>query len=210
MTTLIYSVFVIAWLFRKPLSNLYDRCPGPHVVKVAALFLASGCLTETLAWLNNYLSAATDPALFHPQLFADLIIGIGFYGGWAVAWLIALIWFRYSAKEAFFVTGIQGIFFEQLGAVFLAMLSLFRSNPATALLFGVYVFLVHGSAVGLAMCFQEKDAHNDQRSGHWIRFPVVVVLMVAGAFAGCAIVDFVAELFGGLPEKRSIIDHPFW
>jgi len=58
------------------------------------------------------LKAAPEPALFHPQLFADLIIGVGFYGGWGFAWWLAFRWFRFSVAEAFIVTGIQGIFFR--------------------------------------------------------------------------------------------------
>jgi hypothetical protein len=208
--TLVYTLFVVAFLLRKQVQAVYHRLPGARVLKVAVLFLLAGALTETLAWLNNYLKAAEEPALFHPQLLADLIIGIGFYGGWAAAWLFALKWFRFSVKEAFLVTGVQGIFFEQLGAVFLAMLTVLRTNPAAAAFFGIYVFLVHGSAVALAIIPIEVEADSTKRSGHWTRFPIVIALMVSLAFAGCAIVGLVAELFGGLPPKRSIVEHPFW
>ncbi len=207
---LLYSLFVAAFILRKQARMIYQKLPGAHAVKVTVLFLLAGVLTETLAWLDNYLKAAQEPTLFHPQLLADLIIGTGFYGGWAAAWLIVMRWFRFSVKEAFLVTGLQGIFFEQLGAVFVAMLVALSSNPVSAVFLGVYVFLVHGSVAGLAMIPIEADADRRKRSSHWVRFPVVIVLMVSLAFTGCAIVGLVSGLFGGLPPKRSIVEHPFW
>lgn len=207
---LIYTVFVVACLLRRRLAALGERMPGPVSLHLLGSFLLAGALTETLAWANNYLKAAKEPALFHPQLFADLIIGIGFYGGWAAAWWIAFRWFRFKLWETFVITGLQGIFFEQLGAVFLAMVRAWATNPFLSVLFGLYVFTVHGSVVGLAMAplLQRFDAPEKSRS--WLRFPVVIALMVGLAFAGCWLVQAVASLFGGLPPKRSIVEHPFW
>ena len=205
-----YTVFVVACLLRHRLAALGDRMPGPISLHLLGFFLLAGAITEALAWANNYLKAAKEPALFHPQLFADLIIGIGFYGGWAAAWWIAFRWFRFKLWETFVITGLQGIFLEQLGAVFLAMVRAWATNPFLSVLFGLYVFTVHGSVVGLAMAplLQRFDAPEKSRS--WLRFPVVIALMVSLAFAGCWLVQAVASLFGGLPPKRSIVEHPFW
>ncbi len=206
---LIYTVFVVACLWRRRLAALCERMPGPVSLHLLVGFLLAGALTETLAWANNYLKAAPEPALFHPQLFADLIIGIGFYGGWATAWWITLRWFRFTLGETFVITGLQGIFFEQLGAVFLAMVRAWATLPFLSVLLGLYVFTVHGSVVGLAMSplLPRFDAPGKSRS--WLRFPVVIALMVSLAFAGCWLVQGVAFLFGGLPPRRSIIEHPF-
>lgn len=207
---LIYTVFVAGCLFQRRLAALVGRLPGPLALQLLLGFLIAGALTETLAWTNNFLKAAKEPALFHPQLGADLIIGIGFYGGWAAAWWIAFRWFRFKLWETFVITGLQGIFFEQLGAVFLAMVRAWAANPFLSVLLGLYVFAVHGSAAGLAMVpvLQRLDA--PARSRSWLRFPVVIALMVGLAFAGCWLVQAVASLFGGLPPKRDIIEHPFW
>lgn len=209
MATL-YSIYVATYLFRRQIGNICERCPGRRSLKLIVTFQIAGTLTELLAWSNNYLKAAEAPALFHPQLIPDLIIGAGFYGGWAVAWLLILRWFRFTVAEAFVVTGLQGIFFEQLGAVFFAMLGAFVANPGLAILLGVYVFLIHGSIVGIGLIPLVEQFRSDNQSRHWLRYPIAIVLMVALAFVGCMIVSQFAEVFGGLPEPRSIIEHPFW
>jgi hypothetical protein len=207
---LIYTAFVVVVLFLRRLESLMDHLPGTATLQLVGLFLISGSITETLAWLNNYWKAAPQPALFHPQLFADLLIGIGFHGGWAVAWLITFRWFRFTLLEVFLVTGFLGIGFEQLGAVFLIMVRTFVGNPVQSLLFGAYVFLVYGSAAGLAIGPLLHRFNASEKSTSWVRFPLVMALMVALAAAGCLLASAYALPFGGLPPKRSIVEHPFW
>jgi hypothetical protein len=207
---LIYTLFVLAVLLRKPLTALIDRIGGRPEALLCVTFLISGSLTELFAWLNNYLAAAPRPTLFHPQLLADLIVGFGFYGGWAFAWIVVLRRYRFTLAEVFLVTGLQGIFFEQLGAVFILMVQSLAANPLLSLIFGVYVCAVHGSAAGLAVLPALHHFDAPERSRRWVRFPLVIALMVGGAFLGTALVGLAAGLFGGLPPKRSIIEHPFW
>lgn len=207
---LVYTLFVAASFLRPQITRAAERLPGPPAFHLVLFFLLAGCLTETLAWLNNYLAVAREPALFHPQLFADLVLGIGFYGGWAAAWLLVLRRFRFTLAETFLVTGIQGIFFEQLGAVFIMMVAVFLANPLQSVLFGLYVCAVHGSAVGLALLPVLHRLDHPENSRSWRRFPAAIVLMVGLAFVGTALVAGVAALFGGLPPRRSIITHPFW
>jgi hypothetical protein len=207
---LIYTLFVVVFLSRRKLTALFEQLPGHASLHLFILFLISGSLTETLAWIGHFLKGAEEPALFHPQLIPDLILGIGFYGGWAIAWLIAFRWFRFTLLEAFVVTGFQGIFFEELGAVFVKMLSVFASNPLRSILLGVYVFVVHGSVTGLAFAPLIRRFDVPQRSRHWVRFPVVIALMVSLAFMGTRLMNTCALLFGGLPAKRSIVEYPFW
>ncbi len=207
---LIYTIFVVAALFRRKLTSLFERLPGRVSLHLFTLVLLSGSITEILAWTNNFLKGAKEPALFHPQLIPDLILGVGFYGGWATAWLIAFRWFRFTLLEVFLVTGFQGIFFEQLGAVFLTMLRVFANSPLLSILLGVYVFVVHGSIIGLALAPVIDRFDLPQKSRHWVRFPVVIALMVSLAFVGTWLVSAFALLFGGLPAKRSIVEHPFW
>jgi hypothetical protein len=57
-------------------------------------------LTDLFAWMNNDLGPAAEPALLHPQVIADLILGPGFYGGWTVARLLAMRWFRSTLAES--------------------------------------------------------------------------------------------------------------
>ncbi len=207
---LIYTTFVVVCRWRARIGGVFDRVKISVEVKLFLCFLVSGSLTETLAWLNNYLKAAPQPAVFHPQLIADLILGIGFYGGWAVAWRVAFIWFRFSVAEAFVVTGLQGIFFEQLGAVARMILKLAPSNPPLAALFALYVFAVHGSAAGLALAPVMHHFQSPTKSTHCLRFPAVITLMVGLAFTGAWLAATVANWLGGLPPRQSITAHPFW
>lgn len=207
---LIFSIFVLVCFVRDSVAKGLQVVSGRIEIQLLVLFLVSGVMTEFLAWLNNYLKEAEEPALFHPQLIPDLIIGVGFYGGWALAWGITLRWFRFRVVEAFLVTGFQGIFFEQLGAVFRVMMAEFESNPLLALILGFYVFVVHGSIVGLALSPLVRRLADGNRSRHWIRFPLVILLMVSFAFLGCWLVVKGADVVGGLPPKRSIVEHPFW
>jgi hypothetical protein len=105
--------------------------------------------------------------LLHPQLIPDLILGLGFYGGWALAWLIAFRWFRFTLLEVFLATGLLGIGFEQLGAVFLVMARTFMGNPLQSLIIGAYVFVVYGSAAGLALAPLVNHFDSPQKS-RWV------------------------------------------
>jgi hypothetical protein len=128
-TLLIYTFFVAACLARRWLVALSDRLSLRPAWQLLVFFLLSGTLTEALAWGSNYAEAAEHPALLHPQLIPDIILGFGFYGGWVAAWLIAFRWFRFTLAETFLITGFQGVFFEQLGAVAVKMWQVLPTNP---------------------------------------------------------------------------------
>jgi len=206
----IYTAFAAVLLFRRRLEAWIVRLPGSAALHLVVAFLLSGSLTETLAWINNYSKEAPQPALLHPQLIPDLILGMGFYGGWALAWLIAFRWFRFTLLEVFLATGVLGIGFEQLGAVFLVMARTFMGNPLQSLIIGAYVFVVYGSAAGLALAPLVNRFDSPQKSRSWVRFPVVIALMLTLAVTGTFLVNLCALAMGGLPPKRSIVDHPFW
>ena len=207
---LIYSVFVVACLFRRQLAGLADHLPGPPATYLILFFIVSGDLAETFAWMDNYSKATAEPALLHPQLIPDLILGIGLYTGWALAWLIVFRWYRFSLAEAFVVTGIQAIFFEQLGAVFLRMVAVMLTNPLSSLLMALYVFAVHASVVGLAMVPVIHRLDDPNKSRHWSRFVLVIVLVVGLTMLCTGLMGAFTNLFGGLPPKKSIVEHPFW
>jgi len=207
---LIYSVFVVAYLLRRQLVRLADLLPGPPALHLVFFFIVSGDLAETFAWMDNYSKAMVEPALLHPQLIPDLILGVGLYTGWALAWLIVLRWYRFSLIETFVVTGFQAIFFEQLGGVFLRMVSALLTNPLLSLLMGLYVFGVHASVVGLAMLPVIHRFDDPRKSRHWSRFVLVIVLVVGLTMLCTGLMGALTKLCGGLPPKRSIIKHPFW
>ena len=201
---LIYSVFVVACLFRRRLAGLADHLPGPPALYLLLFFLVSGSLAETFAWMGNYSKAMGKPILLHPQIIPDLILGVGLYTGWAIAWLIVLRWYRFSLAETFLITGFQAIFFEELGRVFLRMVAVFFANPLLSLLMALYVFAVHASVVGLAMVPVIHRFDDPSKSRHWSRFVLVIVLVVGLTMLCTGLMGALTKLCGGLPPE---VDH---
>ena len=54
---LIYSIFVAAWFARKPIASLAARVPLPGWAHALLATLLVGGLTESLAWLGNFLAS---------------------------------------------------------------------------------------------------------------------------------------------------------
>jgi len=51
----------------------------------------------------------------------------------------------------------------------------------------------------------------DESVGRLLERPEkLVALMVGFAFLGCWLIGLGSLLFGGVPPKRSIVEHPFW
>lgn len=207
---LIYTVFVLACLFRRPLAALADRLPGSPALHLLGSFILFGWLAELFAWMGNYSTASPNPGLLHPQLFANLILAVGLYTGWAIAWLIVLRWYRFTLAEAMVVTGLQGIVFEGLGRTFIKIMSVFMANPLLAVMMAVYLFLVHGSFLGAAIAPVLHQFDRPDKSRHWIRYVLVIVLVVGLSIVCTGLMGWLTLLFGGLPPKRSIIEHPLW
>ena len=207
---LIYSVFVAVCLLRRKLAALADRLPGPKALHLIGLFIVAGELAEAFAWMGNYTKQSPHPGLLHPQLFANAILAVGLYIGWGLAWLITLRWYRFTLAEAFLLTAFQGVFLEGWGKVFMGMIAVLPTNPLLALMMGVYVAAVHGSVVGIVMAPVVHRFDDPFRSRHWTRFPVVIALVVVLVIVGCDVASRLTVPFGGLPPKRSIVEHPFW
>jgi hypothetical protein len=203
---LIYAFFVAATFLRGRLS-LDRRLPGPTWLKYFVLMLLVGFVTEALAWSGNYLARAETPALLHPQLFYDLLLSPGIYGAWAIGWIVLTRRWRFSLAEVFVLQGLYGVVIEQQGAVFLAGL---RAMPSGILLW-LYVFLVYGSAAGLAFLPFEHDLPAQTASRSRWRFPAALAVQ----FAATAVVAIVWTLGLGLlgvnvPEPRPIWEAPLW
>jgi len=207
---LIYSVFVAVCLMRRQLTALADRLPGPTVLHLIVFFVAAGELAEAFAWIGNYTKQSPHPGLLHPQFFANAILAVGLYSGWAVAWLIVFRWFRFTLAEAFLVTAFQGVFLEGFGKVVIRMIAVLPSNPLLAIMMGVYVAAVHGSVVGIALAPIVHRYDDSGKSRHWMRYPLVIVLVVVLVIVGCQLMALLTLPFGGLPPKRSIVEHPLW
>lgn len=211
---LIYTTFVVALLARRPLERLANvvmrRLLLAPEVLLALYIILSGWLTECLAWLSSYIGHDAHPALLHPQLIPDLILAIGFYGGWAVAWLLALWRWRFALPAVFVVTGLMGIVVEQDGAVVRDIIAVALGNPLLAILIALDIFAVYGSIMGLAYLPLASALRERKRRGGWLRFPVVIALMVVGSVIGVALIGLMASHAGLIPPRRPIWEHPFF
>jgi hypothetical protein len=203
---LIYSVFVAARVVRSRTTFL-ERLPGPAWLGYLVLMVLVGFLTETLAWAGNYLARAEQPALLHPQLLYDLLLSPGIYAAWAAGWILLTRRWRYSLAEVFIVQGIYGVFIEQQAAVFLNGLA---TLPAGLVLW-LYVFVVYGSAAGLAyLPFERRLPATGATPSPW-RLPAAMI----GQFLATAVVAIAWTVFLGvlgvtIPEPRPIWQAPLW
>jgi hypothetical protein len=203
---LIYSFFVAAWVLRGR-SRDGPRLPGPAWLGYLVLMVLVGFLTETLAWLGNYLARAEQPAMLHPQLVYDLLLSPGIYAAWAVGWIVATRRWRFSLTQLFFVQGVYGVFLEQQGAVFLEGL---EAMPLGLVLW-LYVFVVYGSAAGLAYLPFERHLSPPHAHDSLWKFPAALLLQfLATAVIAIAWGLLLTALGLVIPEPRPIWQAPFW
>ena len=207
---LIYTLFVAAVLLRERIPVVtFQSCRRASVV-LGGSVLVSGLVGETFAWANNYLAATEPPILFHPQLIPDLILGVGFYGGWGLAWMIVTRRFAFTFREVFCTTGVMGIAVENNLAVLKLILATLFVNPLHAAMLGLYVFAVYGSMAAIPFVILDRAISSPRLSNHWIKYLVAIVLMFVCAWLLTVLVHVVAKPLGLIPPKRSIVEHPIF
>jgi hypothetical protein len=203
----IYSLFVVAVFARRPIEAAASRLHLPRPLAFAALILVSGLFTEMLAWTSSYLARAAEPALLHPQLAYDLLLSPVVYGGWALAWPILMGRWRYSLAEVFAIQGIYGVLLEQQGAVLRQGLA---SLPWGVVMWA-YVFLVYGSAIGLAYLPFERDTAAEARPRAWARLPIalgaLLLMTIVSSLGWMAALHLVGI---SIPAPRPILEAPWW
>lgn len=203
----IYSLFVAAIFLRQPIEATVARVRLPRSLAFGLLVLASGLLAETLAWTSSYLAQAPEPALLHPQLAYDLLLSPVVYGGWALAWLLLMRRWRFSLVEVFTIQGLYGILLEQQGAVLRQGLA---SLP-WGIVMWAYVFLVYGSAIGLAyLPFERAFTGEPQRRG-WPRLPIALGVTLLATVVSSVVWIAALHLLGiTIPDPRPIVEAPLW
>lgn len=171
-TLLVYSLFVLAYFLRNRVTSLIRIVPLPASLKFIILSIFTGLIIEFFAWLGEYLAQNPDPALFHPQLLPNLILGTGFYVSIALAWIIALRFYRFSLKQVFLTMGIYGIAFEQMGAILLQTIT----NPLT-IVWWPYIVMVHGSISALAYMITEEEFQSKTNRDNRLKYLLVLFLI---------------------------------
>jgi hypothetical protein len=200
--TLMYSLFVLLYFMRHRLTVR----PGSRWIRVRFILwtVLLGLMAETLAWTDNFLAANPQPALFHPQLIPNLLLGMGLYTGWAVAWILLTRRWHYRVVGVFILTGLYGIVVEQNAAVLIAGLN---ALPLGLFLW-LYVLVTYGGVMAAGF-LPFREVWPGQRKS-LLQIPAAWVAIVACSllvFYGWALVMMG---LGGLPPPRPITEFPFW
>jgi len=195
-----YPIFVLAVLqnWKLPLN-------GSLGFRLLISTLLCTLLLETSAWFDNFIRNNPEPALFHPQLIPDLIISIGVYTAWWLAWWMLLKRYQFTPLQIFLTTGVYGIVLEQQGAVFLAGLA---TMPLGIVLW-LFVTIAYGSTMALAV-FLIRDSVSAERDTRW-KYPL--------ALTGLFVITIITSLTWGTillilnfapPPKFPMQEHPLW
>lgn len=206
-----YPLFVACALFDWRLPNM-----RPWLRLLIATLLAT-CVLETGAWAHNFIRDAAAPALFHPQLFADLLIGVGLYFGWWLAWWWRFRRDRYSVAEVFWITAAYGVLIEQKGAIFLQGLA----TMPLGLALWAFVALSYGSTMALAYVLAGgpdvfAPLAPAPREGRRLALRLAKYLLPwLGLFVASVLLivlwNLPIEAFDLLPPKRlPMREYPFW
>lgn len=178
---------------------------GSPAVRLLLATLISTSILEIGAWLDNFIKNSPEPALFHPQLIPDLIIGVGVYAAWWLAWWLMLRSYRFTALQVFIIMGLYGVLIEQQGKVFLAGLGSFPWGLAPWL----FVAVAYGSTMGLAFILA-CDSFNALRDG-WLKYPLVWVALIILTLVIATGWGFVLRQAHVIPpQKLPMQEYPLW
>lgn len=205
-TLWIYSVFVLLYFLGPKITLFLKRIPLNFYFKFFLIVIIAGFLVEFFAWLGEYFSCNKKPILFHPQLFYDLLIGIGFYGGWALAWLIVLRKYNFTLKQVFITLGLYGVFIEQQGAVFFQGL---MSMPLGLYLW-FYVFIVYASAGGIFYTLAKNSIPFVNQADEKRKYVFVLILMLIFSMLLLILWTSLLKLFNLTPVPKPICSYPLW
>jgi hypothetical protein len=202
-TPLIYSIFVLTYVIRRRGASDPEDVHG-SAWPFGLAIVGCGLLLEGLSWTTNFVKCAPQPALMHPQLLPDLALGLAFYGGWAIAWVVLLRYFSFSLPQVFCAQGAFGVLIEQRGAIFLGGLAVMPFG----LVLWTYVFLVYGSVVGIAYLLFGERLRVVAGGARWWRYPLAWLLIAVLALALVGTWQALLHAAGMLPEPRAICGFP--
>jgi hypothetical protein len=203
-TPLIYSIFVVTYLVRRRAARIPEPDARASAWPFGLAIVGGGLQLESLAWTTNFLNCAPQPSLMHPQLLPDLALGLAFYGGWAIAWVVLLRYFSFNLPQIFCAQGAFGVLIEQRGAIFLGGLAVMPFG----LLLWTYVFLVYGSVVGIAYLLFGERLRATAGGARWWRYPLAWLLIAVLALALVGVWEALLSAGGLLPAARAICRFP--
>lgn len=170
---LIFPMWIFTYLNRAPLQRMLRHVP------FAASFIGSGLffglLTEVFAIVNNQSLPPEQRILLSPDPVLDLVYGLFYYLLLVAAWYLLIRGFTYSKCEVFVITGIFGIFTEEVGQVFVRIFTV----PTFGLLYAVIVSFVYGIFPMLAYMVSEEHIERPKRANLVLRFLIAAAALFA-------------------------------
>lgn len=202
----IYSIFVLLFVARNIFKRNSDNFPDPKFpFRFAFLIFVCGMIAEVLAWGVGFLKHAENPALFHPQLVFDLLIGIGQYGAWGVVWYFWSKRYSFSVSKVFLLQGIYGVLLEQKGAIFIQGL---LQMPAGIVLW-LYVFAVYGSIAAIAYLLSGGMSETGEKPS-LLKYVLILLSLLAASLIIMIVWGLFLQLLGIIPKPQPIWLHPLW
>jgi hypothetical protein len=203
-TLLIYTLFVLTYFITDGGAGARYQDIRAATWSFGLAVVGAGLLLECLAWSSNFLKCNPQPALMHPQLLPDLALGLAFYGGWAIAWLVMLRYFSFSLRQVFCTQAAFGVLIEQRGAIFLGGLV----TMPLGLALWLYVFVVYGSIAGIAYLLFGGPLFDETRRDRWWKYPLAWLLIAVCSLILVALWHILLQGAGLIPEPRAICSFP--
>lgn len=186
---LIFPMWIFTYLIREPLKRLLRNVPLS--VSFIGFGVFFGLLTEIFAIFNNRSLPPEQRILLSPDPVLDLVYGFFYYLLLIVTWYALIRGFRYSKKEVFLITGIYGVFTEEVGQVFVRIFTV----PVVGLLYAVVVSFVYGIFPMLAYMVSEEKL-GAKKANVIVRFLVAApVLFVEWAVYGLFVLPALKRAF---------------
>ncbi|MBS1992273.1 MAG: hypothetical protein JSS83_17240 [Cyanobacteria bacterium SZAS LIN-3] len=225
LQALIYSLFVCAYLapviFKKkkktdelPTSDEKENIPPTKAVATTNFFMVligSGLVSECLAWVSELFAVNPNPGLLHPQLFADLYLGLFYYLGLAVAWLILTRAFQFTLKEVFFLSFLCALITQAKLGTLNTLCERLVVDPVAGVLTVASLLVVSGSITSLAFLAGHKASKQEKKlqftrlsTKYLLSLVLIVVLPELLAFAA----GLAGKPLGLCPDKKPIWEAP--
>ncbi len=186
---LIFPMWIFTHLLREPLRRMVRVVP--FSVSFVGFGVFFGLLTEIFAIINNRSLPPEQRILLSPDPVLDLIYGLFYYSLLILTWYVLIRVFTYSKGEVFIITGIYGIFTEEVGQVFIRIFTV----PVVGLLYALIVSFVYGIFPMLAYMVSEEKLRV-KRANVVVRFLVAApVLFVEWAVYGLFILPALKRIF---------------
>ena len=186
---LIFPMWIFTYLIREPLKRLLRNVPLS--VSFIGFGVFFGLLTEIFAIFNNRSLPPEQRILLSPDPGLDQVYGFFYYLLLIVTWYALIRGFRYSKKEVFLITGIYGVFTEEVGQVFVRIFTV----PVVGLLYAVVVSFVYGIFPMLAYMVSEEKL-GAKKANVIVRFLVAApVLFVEWAVYGLFVLPALKRAF---------------